>query len=172
MEISHIGSGQHPSGSLDWNDLQSINGSGQLYSLIGTVMNGMTRELLEESVPSGNTITGSDIIYLKVIGYFKNLSRGALPGFCGIARIDKPSCEVFPNHFETVEAYDGGRSSDGTKNRFQVNTPEDLKATTKMLLTKKEYLYSLSLPLFANLHFLLHAMDDKSFCNELYPNSV
>ncbi|MFH1701406.1 MAG: hypothetical protein ABIE07_12570 [Candidatus Zixiibacteriota bacterium] len=65
------------SGSVDWGDLDKKN-----KSLLKTIENAMKRELVEE-----NEMNSPPEICIKVIGFYRQLSRCGKPEFIGITRI-------------------------------------------------------------------------------------
>lgn len=87
------------SGSLDACDLDGSS------DLINTIINGMNRELLEESSKQGRQFKTNPIKETRVTGYFRWIKRGGKPEFVGISKLTASLIELEPNVSE-VEAPD------------------------------------------------------------------
>lgn len=125
------------SGSLDYRDCRS-----ERHTLGQLVIAGMTRELLEENHAPGQTIIdwAGDT---RIIGFFRWLGKGGLPGFLGITRVSVDSHHLQPNTSEV-----------DSPSKHSLDWPAE--SATELHDSICQLLESpfLSVPLFANLHVL------------------
>lgn len=143
------------SGSCDWCDLS--NGS-----LKETIVKGMEREFREESIRQHRRVDPNQRLIEKtmIIGYFRNVYRGGLPGFLGISKLAVSAAQLEPDGREVKHAQ-------GKTKPISVQKFSDLEAVVDMLLasgrnlrpdgpTEGQGVESLSVPLWANLLALRH----------------
>jgi hypothetical protein len=121
------------SGSLDWKDRRGTS------SLREMLIRGMQREYLEESTRVRMKLDPEQIAMTEVIGYFRNIGRGGLPGFVGITMLRARADQLKPNNSETY------RKSEW-QHEWPAKDPERLICSLRELLEKPE---RLSVPLHA-----------------------
>lgn len=128
------------SGSMDFVDHTS-----EVHNLNSLVINGMERELREESkMPKGSNFSMSSM----VVGYYRWINKAGLPGFLGITKTSLHSEEI---KFDSTEVNKRDVSN------YDANCKTNLKKTIKELLDSSE----LSTPLRANLIALSALIDDQ-----------
>lgn len=139
------------SGSCDWKDLAADG------SLKKSVLEGMERELVEESiVKRGLHLDRSAIARTMLLGYFRILCRGAKPEFVGLSVLSKNRIDLSPNPDEVEDP-----TAAGIVIQYPVPTLDELKSRVQQLLLKKEERRTLSVSLWGGLIALRDALDAK-----------
>lgn len=137
------------SGSCDWQDTVGAK------SLNEIALNAMNREIWEESLRCrslNETIENS-----MIIGYFRDIRRGGLPGFLGLTKLKVEQAELSPDGKEVT---DSKSNVNKTPLLYEVSTFDNLSNTVKKLLEGN--ISHLSLPLWANLLALQSMINDDS----------
>lgn len=121
-------------------------------SLNDIVIRGMEREMKEES--HEDTIREDFVKKTKVIGYYRWVGKGGLPGFFGVAKLNYNKEEITPNPDESYY-----QSAKKVKTEFPAKSFDDLSHSIKLLLDENDiYREKLSTTLFGNLKALEYAL--------------
>lgn len=140
------------SGSADLEDFvkDDTAGEGDLLSVARACME---REFREEASLGRNESIG---LRTKIIGYYRWMSKGGLPGFFGVARCTCSYCELYPESDE-VEAV----SSNRLQLAYDARTLEGLANSVDMLLRDAKLgKLKLSTPLEMNLILLKEVLSE------------
>ncbi|MBO9128390.1 hypothetical protein [Bacillus sp. 165] len=119
------------SGSSDWNDYDEA-------SFNQSIINGMERELLEESGLINSS--SGELCETKILGFFRWVKRGGKPEFVGITKIKAKSSDLIPLEVEVRESR--------TQHRWQIKSIDDLIQLIFKLKENPEYKNSMSVPLY------------------------
>ncbi|NMG60627.1 hypothetical protein E1H12_19455 [Geitlerinema sp. P-1104] len=131
------------SGSLDIKDLDYKH-----LNLESLVIAGMERELLEECHKSGDFINWSLIEKTKLIGFYRWIGKGGLPGFLGVTKLAVDIEDILPN----ISEVDNPKY---IQTDYPADDIESLRNTINFLLKKPRML---SVPLHANLYSLIRVI--------------
>jgi hypothetical protein len=112
----------------------------------------MERELLEESTRRGQRPRAGWIVETRLLGYFRWIGRGGLPGFTGLTRLSVPSEHLRPNINEVDQP-------DDLPTSWDASNAAALADTARVLLHRHREL--LSLPLLACLLSLLDVIESE-----------
>ena len=85
------------SGSCDWSDFSPNK------SFRETLINGMERELHEESTRNKAKVTKNLVVGTKILGFFRWVRRGGKPEFVGISRLRVNASDLTPNIAEVTQ---------------------------------------------------------------------
>jgi hypothetical protein len=133
------------SGSCDWRDALGASTLNQI------AIKAMNREVWEESLRRGAHRLGIDsmIRATALIGYFRDIRRGGLPGFLGLTRLRANAHDLFPDVREVTRA-------DEMELALHVPTLGDLRRKVGQLIEAR----TISLPLWANCLALLDLIEE------------
>ena len=141
------------SGSLDYNDFKK----GTRDTLGRVVTTGMEREFLEENHAQGAAFHGWTLA-TRIIGFYRWVGKGGLPGFLGVTRVGADSSELEPNTSEVDNPED-------LQTSYPAESIEDLRLSIAELMRSP----LLSVPLFANLTVLREVADtEPEYLNFLF----
>ena len=127
------------SGSSNWSDLSPSR------SFRETLINGMERELHEESTRNKAKVTENLVEETMILGFFRWVRRGGKPEFVGISRLHVNADDLEPNIAEVT-------SPKRKVSKYYVKSIGDLENVINSIQNEKQ----LSVPLAVNLECLRH----------------